>query len=272
MVIPAPVPVASATIQAIGDYGCTLVYGTPTMYADIVNCDLIKEIDGRSLQRAVMSGAPCPPQLAVKLRNHFQNLKFVSLPYGCTETSPLITMPEVDEDQASDDRKLCHVGLPLQHVELKLVDSVGRMVERGYSGEVLVRGHNIMAGYWGEADKTKEVGGGEIVPLVRRLIHSLQAIDDRRWYHTGDVGVMDDEDRLSIVGRIKDLVIRGGENIYPREIEDLLVRHPEVVEVNVVGVPDERLGEELCACVIPRAGVQKLSHEDVKQFLKDQVR
>ena len=250
VVLPSPVPSAGDTLRAIHDYKCSMVFGTPTMFTDIMNHSDIDRYDNRSLERAVMSGAPCPPELVSNLKSKFENLSFVSLPYGATETSPIMTVPKLDIDPQF---ALKCVGTPLDHTELKLVSTDGSTVPRGQAGEVLTRGHNVMVGYWSQPELTDEV------------------IDVDKWYHTGDLGVMDELDRLSIVGRLKDLIIRGGENIYPREIEDILQSHPSIADVNVVGVADNRLGEEVCACIILKPDAQPLTTNDVKQFLAEKI-
>ncbi|KAI1278717.1 Medium-chain acyl-CoA ligase ACSF2, mitochondrial [Halotydeus destructor] len=250
VVCPAPSPVPSKSIEAIEKYSCNVVYGTPTMYVDILNSPEVNNRKLDSVKTAIMSGAPCPAELARRLRTKFTNLSFVCIPYGATELSPGATVPEKPDDIESN---LNHVGTVLDHTELKLVDLKGCTVPRGTSGEVLARGHNVMLEYWDQEEKTKE------------------AIDNARWYHTGDIGVMAEDGTLSIVGRIKDLIIRGGENIYPREVEDALVAHPQIADISIVGVPDERFGEELCACVIMKPGFADLNSKDIRDFLHEKI-
>ena len=175
----------------------------------------------------------------------------VAICYGMTETSPVSTMTRVDDDLA---RRTGTVGRVMPHLEVKVVDpATGRTVPRGEPGELCTRGYSVMLGYWEQPDKTAE------------------AVDPTRWMHTGDLATMDDEGYLAIVGRIKDMVIRGGENIYPREIEEFLYAHPAIADVQVVGVPDERYGEELMAWVVMRPGHDPLTVSDVRDFCRDQL-
>ncbi|KAI1278753.1 Medium-chain acyl-CoA ligase ACSF2, mitochondrial [Halotydeus destructor] len=250
IVLPAPVPVISESIKAIEKYGCTIIYGTPTMYTDILQSldSNPRKLD--SLETAIVSGAPCPPEVACRLKNEFPSLKFVGIPYGATETSPVITCTEPSE---CFEANLDNVGMALDHIEVKLIDSNGFIVPRASPGEILSRGHNVMVGYWNQTEKTQEV------------------IDSARWYHTGDIGIMAENGSLYIIGRLNDLVIRGGENIYPREVENAILAHPHIADVNVVGVPDERFGEELCACVIMKPGFLDSTSNDIRDFLTEKI-
>ncbi|KAI1278817.1 Medium-chain acyl-CoA ligase ACSF2, mitochondrial [Halotydeus destructor] len=250
IVYPSPTPVARETINAIEKYSCSIIYGTPTMYIDILNSPDVNNRKLDSVKTIVMSGSPCPPELARELKTRFTNLSFVCIPYGTTETSPVITVSEPSEDFEST---IGNVGKAIDHMEVKLIDSKGLTVPRGTTGEVLARGHNVMLEYWNQPEKTKET------------------IDNAGWYHTGDTGVMAEDGTLSINGRIKELIIRGGENIYPREVEDALLAHPHIADINVVGVPDKRLGEELCACVIMKPGFEDLTAKDIREFLLEKI-
>ncbi|KAI1278752.1 Medium-chain acyl-CoA ligase ACSF2, mitochondrial [Halotydeus destructor] len=251
IILPAPSPDTSKSIDAIEKHGCTVMYGSPTMFIDILDSPDLKNRKLDSLETAIMGGASCPPEVARKLQTVFTNLRFLCNPYGATETSPGLACTEPSE---CFEANLDNVGMPLDHVEVKLIDVNGCTVPRGSPGEILARGHNIMVGYWNQEEKTKEV------------------IDSARWYHTGDTGVMAENGSLSIVGRIKEMIIRGGENIYPREVEDALAAHPHIADINVVGVPDKRLGEELCACVIMQPGFTDLNSRDIRDFLLEKVR
>jgi len=249
VVIPAPVATPSKTLDAIDKYGCNIVYGTPTMYIDLLQekAQSDKKYSGVSLKNAIMSGAPCPPETISKVKSElFPSCKNVLIPYGSTECSPVITMVPHD---APPEYRHSTVGPPIEHVEVKIADpDTGKVLPVGVRGEVMSRGFITFLGYFNQPDKTREV------------------IDDRRWYKTGDLGVMNEAGYVSITGRIKDMIIRGGENIYPREIEDLLLTCPILADVNVVGVPDDRMGEEMAAFVIVKQGVKE--DDDTKQILK----
>lgn len=252
-VLPAPVASPKPTLIAIDKYACDIVYGTPTMFVDILNESTLMNFKRTSIKRMVMSGAPCPVEAIKKLHSTFPNLKLVSLPYGSTETSPVMTIPEPDipEKYAYDT-----VGRVIEHVELKIADpETGKVLKRGEAGEVRSRGFSTFLGYWNEPEKTAE------------------AVDSNRWYKTGDIGIMNDEGYVLIVGRIKDMIIRGGENIYPREIEDFILSHPSVADINVVGIPDERMGEEVCACIILKNGLKGSDEmsQDIRNFCRDKI-
>jgi fatty-acyl-CoA synthase len=192
-----------------------------------------------------MAGSPCPVEVMKRVVAEM-NMDEVAICYGMTETSPVSTMTRVDDDLA---RRTETVGRVMPHIEVKVVDPVnGRTVPRGEPGELCTRGTSVMLGYWGQPDKTAEV------------------IDAARWMHTGDLATMDDEGYVSIVGRIKDMVIRGGENVYPREIEEFLYTHPAIADVQVIGVPDEKYGEELMAWVILKPGQEPITADHVREF------
>ena len=206
--------------------------------------------DLSSLRTGIMAGAPCPVEVMKRVVAEM-NMSEVAICYGMTETSPVSTMTRVDDDLA---RRTETVGRAMPHIEVKLVDPItGRTVARGEPGELCTRGYSVMLGYWEQADKTAE------------------AIDRARWMHTGDLATMDDGGYLSIVGRIKDMVIRGGENVYPREIEEFLYTHPDIADVQVIGVPDERYGEELMAWVVMRPGAEALTTEGVRAFCQGKL-
>jgi fatty-acyl-CoA synthase len=192
-----------------------------------------------------MAGSPCPVEVMKRVVNEM-HMAEVAICYGMTETSPVSTMTRPDD---SLDRRTGTVGRAMPFVEIKVVDpATGLVVARGEPGELCTRGYSVMLGYWDEPDKTRE------------------AIDAARWMHTGDQATMDSDGYLNIVGRIKDMVIRGGENIYPREIEEFLYGHPDIADVQVIGVPDPRYGEELMAWVVMRPGAEPLTAEAVREF------
>ncbi|HXS44860.1 MAG TPA: AMP-binding protein, partial [Solirubrobacteraceae bacterium] len=207
------------------------------------------EFDLTSLRTGIMSGSPCPVEVMRRVRSDM-HMTEVTICYGMTETSPVSTQTLRDDPL---EKRVGTVGKVHPHVEVKVVDpESGAIVERGTPGELCTRAYSVMLGYWDEPEKTAD------------------AIDRARWMHTGDLATMDDDGYLSIVGRSKDMVIRGGENVYPRELEEFLYGHPDVADVQVVGVPDERYGEELCAWVIPRPGAS-LEEEEVRAFCRGEL-
>ena len=195
-----------------------------------------------------MAGSPCPGEVMKRVQADM-NMKEVTIAYGMTETSPVSTQSATDDPL---ERRVSTVGRVQPHVEIKIVDTDGRVVPRGVTGEFCTRGYSVMLGYWNDEEKTRE------------------AVDAAGWMHTGDLAVMDNQAYVNIVGRLKDMVIRGGENIYPREIEEFLYSHPHIQDVQVIGIPDEKYGEELCAWVKLREG-QSVSEDDVRAFCKGQI-
>lgn len=245
MVIPAPGFDPSITLRAVQDERCTAVYGVPTMFIAMQNAPDFADFDLSSLRTGIMAGSICPVEVMKRCVNDM-HMAEVSIAYGMTETSPVSCQTRVDDDL---DRRTATIGRAAPHVEIKIVDpATGETVPRGEPGEFCTRGYSVMLGYWNDDAKTAE------------------AIDADGWMHTGDLAVMREDGYCNIVGRIKDMVIRGGENIYPREIEEFLYAHPDVEDVQVVGVPDERYGEELCAWVRMRAGAAPLDAAAVKEF------
>jgi fatty-acyl-CoA synthase len=245
MVIPAPSFEPAATLKAVQDERCTSLYGVPTMFIAEMGLADFSSYDVSALRTGIMAGSPCPVEVMKRVVAEM-NMDEVAICYGMTETSPVSTMTRVDDDLA---RRTETVGRVMPHIEVKVVDPVnGRTLPRGEPGELCTRGTSVMLGYWGQPDKTAEV------------------IDAARWMHTGDLATMDDEGYVSIVGRIKDMVIRGGENVYPREIEEFLYTHPAIADVQVIGVPDEKYGEELMAWVILKPGQDPLTADDVREF------
>jgi fatty-acyl-CoA synthase len=244
MVIPSPGFDPAATLAAVQAERCTSLYGVPTMFiAELALADFAS-YDLSTLRTGIMAGSPCPIEVMKRVVADM-GMTEVTICYGMTETSPVSTQTRADDDL---ERRVSTVGTVHPHVEVKVVDpATGLTVPRGTPGELCTRGYSVMLGYWGEPDKTAEV------------------IDAARWMHTGDLATMDAEGYVQIVGRIKDMVIRGGENVYPREVEEFLYTHPDIVDAQVIGVPDARYGEELMAWVILRPGAS-LTAEALREF------
>jgi len=236
------------TLETVAAERCTGLHGVPTMFIAELDHPRFTEFDLSSLRTGIMAGSPCPVEVMKRVVNQM-NMQQVTIAYGMTETSP-VSFQSSTEDPI--DRRVSTVGRIHPHVEVKVVDPNGRVVPRGEPGELLTRGYSVMLGYWDDPQRTAE------------------AIDAAGWMHTGDMATIDGEGYCNIVGRIKDMIIRGGENIYPREVEEFLFRHPKVQDVQVVGIPDEKYGEELCAWIILREG-QKASEEDVRAFCDGQI-
>uniref|UniRef100_A0A3Q3WI88 Medium-chain acyl-CoA ligase ACSF2, mitochondrial n=1 Tax=Mola mola TaxID=94237 RepID=A0A3Q3WI88_MOLML len=236
---------SQANLEAIQNEKCNFVYGTPTMFTDLVNQDLSKYD-----LSAVEAGSPCPAEILRKLRTDM-NMKEITVLYGTTENSP-VTFLGFPQD--AEELKLNTVGCVMSHTEAKVVDpATGVTVPLGTTGELMIRGYCVMNGYWGDPEKTRE------------------AINESRWYRTGDTASLNSLGYCRIEGRLKDMIIRGGENIYPAEIEQFLFTHPKVQDVQVVGVKDERLGEQVCACIRLKNG-QSCTAEEIRAFCKGQVR
>ncbi len=245
MVIPAPGFDPKASLAAVAAERCTSLYGVPTMFIAELNDPDFASYDVSSLRTGIMAGSPCPVEV-MKQTIERLGMREVAICYGMTETSPVSTQTRVDD---SVERRVSTVGQVHPHLEVKIVDpETGLTVSRGVPGELCTRGYSVMLGYWNEPEKTAEV------------------IDAARWMHTGDLAVMDDDGYLNITGRIKDMVIRGGENIYPREIEEFLYGHPDILDAQVIGVPDERFGEELMVWVRLRPGAPELTAEALREF------
>jgi fatty-acyl-CoA synthase len=249
IVIPAPGFDPAATLAAVQAEKCTSLYGVPTMFiAELAQPDF-GSYDLSSLRTGIMAGSPCPVEVMKRVLSEM-HMPEVEICYGMTETSPVSTQTGADDDM---ERRVATVGRVHPHVEIKVIDpETGLILPRGSHGELCTRGYSVMLGYWNEPDKTAE------------------AIDAGRWMHTGDLAVMDDAGYLNIVGRIKDMVIRGGENIYPREVEEFLYTHPDIEDVQVIGVPDARYGEELCAWVKLRPGAA-IDAEQVREFCTGKI-
>jgi fatty-acyl-CoA synthase len=245
MVIPAPGFDPELTLRAVADERCTGVYGVPTMFIAMQNHPSFASHDLSSLRTGIMAGSICPVEVMKRCINDM-GMEEVSIAYGMTETSPVSCQTRDDDDI---DRRTASIGRVHPHLEVKIVDpATGETVERGQPGELCTRGYSVMLGYWDDEEKTAE------------------AIDADGWMHTGDLAEMRDDGYCNIVGRIKDMVIRGGENIYPREIEEFLYQHPDIEDVQVIGVPDEKYGEELCAWLKMRAGADPLDAAAVREF------
>ena len=244
MVYPAPSFDAAATLAAVAEERCTSLYGVPTMFiAELAHPDFAT-YDLSSLRTGIMAGSPCPVEIMKQVVDRM-GMTEVTICYGMTETSPVSTQTRADD---SLERRVSTVGRVHPHVEIKIVDPTGLTVPRGEPGELCTRGYSVMLGYWDQPDKTAEV------------------IDAARWMHTGDIAVMDEDGYVNITGRIKDMLIRGGENVYPREVEEFLYTHPDVLDVQVIGVPDARYGEEIMAWVKLREGAAELTADDVRAF------
>ena len=248
MVYPAEAFDPLATLQACAEERCTALYGVPTMFIAQLDHPRFAEFDLRSLRTGIMAGSPCPIEVMKRVQSRM-NMHEVTIAYGMTETSPVSTQCATDDPV---ERRVSTVGQVLPHIEIKIVDSEGRIVPRGETGEFCTRGYSVMTGYWNDEAKTAE------------------AIDAGGWMHTGDLATMDAGGYVNIVGRLKDMVIRGGENVYPREIEEFLYRHPKVQDVQVVGVPDQRYGEEVCAWIKLREG-ESATDDEIREFCKGQI-
>ncbi|MEU5316703.1 AMP-binding protein [Streptomyces sp. NPDC021056] len=249
IVIPAPSFDPKATLEAVQQERCTSLYGVPTMFIAELNLPDFATYDLSSLRTGIMAGSPCPVEVMKRVVGEM-NMAEVSICYGMTETSPVSTQTRREDDL---EHRTGTVGRVLPHVEVKVVDPAGVTQPRGVAGELCTRGYSVMLGYWSEPEKTAE------------------AVDAGRWMHTGDLAVMREDGYVEIVGRIKDMIIRGGENIYPREIEEFLYAHPKIADVQVVGVPHERYGEEVLACVIARDPADPPTLADVQAFCEGRL-
>ncbi|MFD7245381.1 AMP-binding protein [Streptomyces massasporeus] len=250
MVIPAPSFDPKATLDAVQQERCTSLYGVPTMFIAELNLPDFASYDLSSLRTGIMAGSPCPVEVMKRVVAEM-HMAEVSICYGMTETSPVSLQTRRDDDL---EHRTGTVGRVLPHIEVKIVDpATGVTQQRGRAGELCTRGYSVMLGYWNEPEKTAE------------------SVDAGRWMHTGDLAVMREDGYVEIVGRIKDMIIRGGENIYPREIEEFLYGHPKIQDVQVVGVPHERYGEEVLACVIARDPADPPTLEEVRAFCEGQL-
>ena len=245
VVYPSPGFDPAATLAAVQEHRCTSLYGVPTMFIAELALPNVAEYDLSSLRTGIMAGSPCPVEVMKRVISEF-GMAEVTICYGMTETSPVSTQTAVDDGV---DERTSTVGRTHPHLESKVIDpATGLTVPRGMPGELCTRGYSVMLGYWDQPDKTAET------------------IDAARWMHTGDLAVMTDAGYLNITGRIKDLVIRGGENVYPREVEEFLYQHPDIVDAQVIGVPDARYGEELMVWIRVRDGAAPLTAPDIREF------
>jgi fatty-acyl-CoA synthase len=249
MVVPAPAFEADATLEAVQAQRCTSLYGVPTMFIAELALPTFADYDLSSLRTGIMAGSPCPVEVMKRCINEM-HMEEVTICYGMTETSPVSTQTLTDDPI---DKRVGTVGRVHPHVEVKIVEpDTGLVVPPGTAGELCTRGYSVMLGYWDDPEKTAE------------------AIDAARWMHTGDLAVMDGDGYVNIVGRIKDMIIRGGENVYPREIEEFLYSHPDVIDVQVIGVPDVKYGEEIMAWIKVREG-STLDADAVRAFCQGKI-
>ncbi len=239
---------AEATMETVERERCTALHGVPTMFVAELDCPGFAERDLSSLRTGIIAGAPCPAELMKRIMGEM-HMEQITIAYGMTETGPVSTQTSIDDPVH---RRVETVGRVLPHTEIKITDDHGRIVPRGTPGELKTRGYCVMPKYWNDPEKTTE------------------AIDEARWIASGDIAVVDDEGYFQIVGRSKDMLIRGGENIFPREIEDFLYTHPAVEQVEVIGAPDEKYGEEVCAWIKLRKG-HEVSEEDIRAFCRGQI-
>ena len=236
-----------ATLQAVSEERCTALHGVPTMFIAELDHPRFAEFDLSRLRTGIMAGSPCPIETMKRVIAEM-HLSQITIAYGMTETSPVSFQSSTTDPL---ERRVSTVGRIQPMLEAKVVDADGKVVPVGEKGELLVRGYSVMQGYWGDAERTRE------------------AVRDG-WMHTGDLATIDAEGYCNIVGRAKDMLIRGGENVYPREIEEFLFRHPKVQSVQVFGVPDTRYGEEICAWIVPKPG-QSCTEDEIRDFCRDQI-
>jgi fatty-acyl-CoA synthase len=239
---------AGAVLATVQAERCTALHGVPTMFIALLDHPAFASFDLGSLRTGIMAGSPCPAEVMQRVMRQM-HMDEITIAYGMTETSPVSFQTAVDDPLAC---RVGTVGRIHPHLEVKIVDADGRVVPRGETGELLTRGYSVMLGYWGDEARTRE------------------AIDPAGWMHTGDLATLDADGYCRIVGRAKDMVIRGGENIYPREVEEFLYRHPKVLDVQCVGVPDPKYGEELCACIVLRPGEQA-DADEIRAFCQGQI-
>ena len=249
IVIPSDAFEPRAVLETVGAERCTSLYGVPTMFIAELAEPSFAEHDLSSLRTGIMAGSPCPVEVMKRVQDEM-HMREVTICYGMTETSPVSTQTR---REAPLEKQVSTVGTVHPHVEVKIVDpATGRTAPRGQTGELCTRGYCVMLGYWNDPESTRE------------------AIDEARWMHTGDLAVLDEESYVNVVGRIKDMIIRGGENVYPREIEEFLYTHPAIADVQVIGVPDERYGEEVCAWVVLKEGAE-LDEDVLREFCRGSI-
>ncbi len=247
-IFPADAFEPETALAAVAEERCTALHGVPTMFIAELDHPRFTEFDLGSLRTGIMAGAPCPVEVMNRVLNQM-NMSEVLIAYGQTETSPVNHMTSADD---SIEKRVGSVGRPAPHCEIKIIDAEGAVVPVGEKGEICCRGYSVMQGYWDDPERTAET------------------IDSDGWLHSGDIGIMDEEGYTQVTGRIKDMIIRGGENVYPREVEEFLYRHPDIQEVQVFGIPDQRYGEQVCAWVKLRQGAS-LTADDIKAYCRDQI-
>ncbi len=248
MIYPSAVFNPLETLKAIEKERCTAAYGVPTMFIAMLEHEQFDQFDLSSLRTGIMAGSPCPREIMQRVIDRM-HMPDITICYGMTETAPVSVQSSTLD---SLECRVATVGRVHPHLEVKIVDEEGKVVPRGQLGELCVRGYSVMMGYWDDAERTAEV------------------IDSANWMHTGDIAEMDEQDFIKIKGRIKDVVIRGGENLFPKEIEDFLYTHPDVSDVQVIGLPDARYGEELCACIILHEGHQT-TEDCIRQYCAEHI-
>ena len=248
MVFPGPAFDPEETLKSVENEGCTALHGVPTMFITELDHPRFSDYDLSTLRTGIMAGAPCPVEVMKRVLSEM-HMDDILIAYGQTELSPINNMTLPNDTL---ERRTETVGRAMPWVEIKVVDETGRVVPVGQKGEICTRGYSVMQGYWNDEERTAET------------------IDSAGWLHSGDIATMDEAGYVRIVGRIKDMIIRGGENIYPREVEEFLYQHPAISEVQVFGVPDEKMGEEVCAWIQLNDGFD-LSDEDVKAYCRDQI-
>jgi fatty-acyl-CoA synthase len=248
MIYPSEVFDPLAVMETVATEHCTALHGVPTMFIAILDHPAFSRFDFSSLRTGIMAGAPCPVEV-MKRVNEAMHMEQITIAYGMTETSPVSFQSSVGD---SPERRVSTVGHVHPHIEVKIVDAAGQIVPPGSPGELLTRGYSVMRGYWNDPE------------------HTAEAIDAAGWMHTGDLATLDEDGYGNIVGRIKDMVIRGGENVYPREIEEFLYQHPKIQDVQVIGVPDAHYGEEICAWIRLRESVTA-TPEEILNFCRGQI-
>jgi fatty-acyl-CoA synthase len=248
MVFPDEAFEPASVLAAVSEEKCTALHGVPTMFIAELDHPEFATFDFSTLRTGVMAGAPCPIEVMKRVFSEM-NMSQVTIAYGMTETSPVSFQSGTDDPM---DKRVATVGRVHPHVEVKIINEEGRVVLRDEKGELCTRGYSVMLGYWDDEEKTQE------------------SIDAGGWMHTGDLATMDDEGYVNIVGRVKDMIIRGGENVYPREIEEYLFRHPKVQEAAVFGVPDEKFGEQIATWITVRAG-ESVTEEEIRSYCKETI-
>jgi fatty-acyl-CoA synthase len=248
MVIPGEGFEPHATLEAVSNEKCTALYGVPTMFVNMLELPEFDSFDLSHLRTGIMAGAPCPIEVMRQVQSKM-NMKGVTIAYGMTETSPVSFQSNIDDPL---DKRVSSVGRIHPHVEVKIVDETGATVPVNTQGELLTRGYSVMQGYWDDPEQTKA------------------SIDADGWMHTGDLATLDEAGFCAITGRVKDMILRGGENVYPREIEEFLYTHPDISQAQVFGIPDDRLGEVVCAWIVKRSG-SSLDAQTVIDFCHNRI-